>query len=144
MEEYIVAVKKFFQKHRPSDEDNLKILENIIADPQVYEILKLLRISIVTKNVLEKLRKKGVDDIDDGLKKLWDNQMIHVFQDAKGNEYYALLTDFHNSLIYPKYMINMIIHQYAVKSKSNAVLIEYLNVLDDTYRPAKIVTEEED
>ncbi|GAG70004.1 unnamed protein product [marine sediment metagenome] len=60
------------------------------------------------------------------------------------NEYYALLTDFHSSLMYPKYIINIIIHQYAVKSKANAVLIEYLNVLDDAYRPTKIVAEEED
>ncbi|MFW9895483.1 MAG: hypothetical protein ACFFD7_06745, partial [Candidatus Thorarchaeota archaeon] len=143
VEEYNVAVRNFFQNYKPSDEDNLKILDKIIADPQVYEILKLLRISIVTKNVLEKLRKKGVDDIDNGLKKLWDNQMIHVFQDTKGNEYYALLTDFHNSLIYPKYILNTIIYQYTVKSKSSAVLIEYLNVLDENYKPAKRVVEEE-
>lgn len=143
VDEYHVAVESFFQKYRPSDKDNLKILDEIVADPQVYEILKLLRISIVTKNVLEKLRKKGVDDIDGGLKKLWDNQMIHVFQDAKGNEYYALLTDFNNSLIYPKYIVNTIVYQYGVKSKSDGVLIEYLNVLDDTYRPTKLLTEEE-
>lgn len=142
-EDYNVAVRKFFQKYRPSDEDNLKVLDEIIADPQVYEILKLLRISIVTKNVLEKLRKKGVDDIDNGLKKLWDNQMIHVFQDPKGTEYYALLTDFHSSLIYPKYMLRTIIYQYEVKSKSEGVLIEYLNVLDDSYHPSKIQVEKE-
>ena len=144
VEEYNVAVRNFYQKYRPTEEDNLKILDEVIADPQVYEILKLLRISIVTKNVLEKLRKKGVDDIDGGLKKLWDNQMIHVFQDSKGNEYYALLTDFYNSLIYPKYMLNMIIYQYGVKSKSNSVLIEYLNVLDDNYRSTKLVSEIEE
>jgi hypothetical protein len=141
-DDYNVAVKKFFQKYRPSDEDNIKILDEIIVDPQVYEILRLLRISIVTKNTLEKLRKKGVDDIDEGLKTLWDNQMIHVFQDNKGNEYYALLTDFHNSLIYPKYMLKTIIHQYDVKSKSNGVLIEYLNVLDNAYRHTKIHVDE--
>jgi hypothetical protein len=137
-EEYNVAVRKFFQKYRPAEEDNLMILDKVIADPQVYEILKLLRISIVTKNILEKLKKKGVEDIDGGLKKLWDNQMIHVFQDSKGTEYYALLTDFHSSLIYPKYMLNTIIYQYGVKSKSNSVLIEYLNVLDDNYRSTKL------
>ncbi|MFW9971662.1 MAG: hypothetical protein ACFFDF_15815 [Candidatus Odinarchaeota archaeon] len=145
-EDYNVVVRKFFQKYRPSEEDNLKILDEVIGDPQVYEILKLLRISIVTKNVLEKLRKKGVDDIDGGLKKLWENQMIHVFQDSKGNEYYALISDFHNSLVYPKYMLNTIIHQYGVKSKSGSVLVEYLNVLDDNYRSLKLKakTEEEE
>ncbi|MFX0000533.1 MAG: hypothetical protein ACFE9Q_08840 [Candidatus Hodarchaeota archaeon] len=144
VEEYNVAVKKFFQTYRPTDEDNLKIINEIIVDPQVYEILKLLRISIVTKNVLEKLRKKGVDDIDGGLRKLWDNKMIHVFQDTKGTEYYALLTDFHNSLIYPKYILNTIIYQYGVKSKSNSVLIEYLKVLDDNYRHVKLKTDIEE
>jgi len=141
LEEYNVAVRKFFQKYRPSEEDNIKILDEVIGDPQVYEILKLLRISIVTKNVLEKLRKKGVDDIDGGLKKLWENQMIHVFQDSKGNEYYALISDFHNSIVYPKYILNTIIYQYGVKSKSNSVLIEYLNVLDDNYRSIKFKAE---
>ena len=144
IEDYHVAVKNFFQKYRPSEKDNLKIIDDVIADPQVYEILKLLRISIVTKNVLEKLRKKGVDDIDGGLKKLWDNQMIHVFQDGKGNEYYALLSDFYNSLVYPKYILNMIVQQYKVKSKSNGVLIEYLNVLDDNYRSTKLKSEVEE
>ena len=144
VEEYDIAIRNFYQKYRPSDEDNIKIMDEVIADPQIYEILKLLRISIVTKNVLEKLRKKGVDDIDGGLKKLWDNQMIHVFQDTKGNEYYALLSDFYTSLIYPKYMLNIIIQQYGVKSKSEAVLIEYLNVLDDNYRSTKLVSEIEE
>ncbi len=144
VEEYDIAIRNFYQKYRPSDEDNIKILDEVIADPQIYEILKLLRISIVTKNVLEKLRKKGVDDIDGGLKKLWDNQMIHVFQDTKGNEYYALLSDFYTSLIYPKYMLNIIIQQYGVKSKSEAVLIEYLNVLDDNYRSTKLVSKIEE
>ncbi|MFX1308651.1 MAG: hypothetical protein ACFFB6_02980 [Promethearchaeota archaeon] len=143
-EEYKVAIRKFFQNYRPTEEDNLKILNEVIADPQVYEILKLLRISIVTKNVMEKLRKKGVEDIDSGLKKLWDNQMVHVFQDSKGTEYYALLTDFHNSLIYPKYMLNTIIYQYGVKSKSNSVLIEYLNVLDDNYQSTKLKSKVEE
>ncbi|MDX1797145.1 MAG: hypothetical protein R3255_00710 [Candidatus Lokiarchaeia archaeon] len=138
VEEYNVAVKKFFQKYRSSEEDNLKILELVMGDPQVYEILRLLRISIVTKNVLEKLRKKGVDDIDGGLKKLWESRLIHVFQDSKGNEYYALISDFHLSLVYPKYILNMIIQQYSVKSKSSSVLIEYLNVLDNNYRSIKM------
>ena len=41
-------------------------------------------------------------------------------------------------------MLKTIIHQYEVKSKSNGVLLEYLNVLDNSYRPAKAQLEEED
>jgi hypothetical protein len=107
----------------------------ILTDPQLYEIMKLLRIAVVTRNSLEKLRKKGVDDIDGGIKKLLEYNIMHVFQDGQGTKYYALLSDFHISLVYPRYILNMILHQYDVKSKSNGVLIEYLNVLEDTYRP---------
>jgi hypothetical protein len=140
--DYKVAIKQFFQTYHPSEEDNLKLLD-IITDPQVYEILKLLRISIVTRNVLEKLKKKGVEDIDDGLKKLWDNKIVHVFQEERGTEYYALISDFQVSLVYPKYILNTIIHQYDVKSKSEDVLVEYLNVLEDNYRSHKKVVESE-
>ena len=38
-------------------------------------------------------------------------------------------------------MLNTIIYQYRVKSKSNSVLIEYLNVLDDNYRSIKFKAE---
>jgi len=137
IDEYNITVKKFFQNYRPSEEDNLKILD-LLTDPQAYPILELLRIAIVTKNSLVKLKKKGVDDLEGGLKKLWNNNIIHVFQDSSGTEYYSLISDFHISLVYPKYIVNLIIKHYDVKSKSEKVLIEYLNVLEDTYHPTKL------
>jgi len=133
---YSFEVRKYFKSYRPSEEDNLKFIK-ALTDPQLYEILKLLRIAVVTRNSLEKLRKKGVDDIDGGIKKLLEYNIMHVFQDGQGTKYFALLSDFHISLVYPRYILNMILHQYDVKSKSNGVLIEYLNVLEDTYRPYK-------
>jgi len=136
VETYNSEVRTFFQNYRPSEEDNLKLIQ-ILTDPQLYEILKLLRISVVTRNSIEKLRKKGVDDIDGGIKKLLEYKIMHMFQNGQGTEYYALLSDFHISLVYPRYILNIILHQYDVKSKSNGVLMEYLNVLEDTYRPYK-------
>ena len=114
-------------------------LIGILIDPQLYEVLRLLRTSIVTRSELEKLKKKGVDDIDSVLKMLWENQMIQVFQDPRGNEYYALLSDFYLSLIFPKYLLNTIKTEYENKSKADKVLIEYLNVLEDSYLSLKSV-----
>jgi len=131
-EDYITETKKFFQNYRPSEEDNLKLLE-VIINPQSYEVLRLLRTAIVTKNDLEKLKKKGVEDIDDILKLLWDNHLIQVFRDDRNNEYYALLSDFHINLVFPKYLLNTIKSEYVKKSKADQVLIEYLNVLESTY-----------
>ncbi|TFF94119.1 MAG: hypothetical protein EU544_04910 [Promethearchaeota archaeon] len=135
-EDYRAEARKFFQNYRPSESDNLNIIEAMI-NPQVYETLRLLRTAIVTRNDLEKLKKKGVDDVDGVLKTLWDNKMIQVFQDERNNEYYALLTDFYIGLMFPKYIVNTIKKEYDQKSKADQVLVEYLNVLEDTYMSLK-------
>jgi len=140
--DYQSLVRNLFQNYHPSEEDSLKIID-LVTDPQIYEILKLLRIAIVTRNALEKLRKKGVEDIDEGIKKLWENKIVYIFKDDRGIEYFALLSDFYISLIYPKYILNTVIHQYDVKSKSENVLVEYLKVLEDTYRHNKLEIEPE-
>ena len=142
-ENYKTECKKFFQNYRPTEVDNLKIVDNLI-NPQVYETLRLLRTAIVTRNDLEKLKKKGVDDVDAVLKALWDAQMIQVFQDEKGNEYYGLLSDFYLKLVFPKYMLNTIKTEYDQKSKADQVLVEYLNVLEDAYTSLKAPKESEE
>lgn len=134
--DYIVSVKKFFQNYRPSEED-AQTLINLIVNPQVYETIKLLRTTIASKNILEKLRKKGVDDIDEVLKDLWENKLINVIRDKRGIEYYAMLSDFCISLMYPKFLLNTVKYEYEVKSKPDKVLVEYLNVLEDAYYEIK-------
>ncbi|MBY9011114.1 MAG: hypothetical protein KGD70_01940, partial [Candidatus Lokiarchaeota archaeon] len=141
--DYRTETKKYFQNYRPSEQDNLRLIDNII-NPQVYETLRLLRTAIVTKNDLEKLKKKGVDDIDEVLKMLWETQMIQVFQDDRNNEYYALLSDFYVDKIFPKYLLNIIKSEYEKKSKADQVLIEYLNILENTYLNLKSTVKSED
>jgi hypothetical protein len=137
VQDYRTETKKYFQNYRPSENDNLTIID-VLINPQVYETLRLLRTAIVTRDDLEKLKKKGVDDVDEVLKMLWESQMIQVFQDDRGNEYYALLSDFYVELIFPKYLINIIKEEYEKKSKADQVLIEYLNVLENTYVNLKV------
>ncbi|MFX1448961.1 MAG: hypothetical protein ACFFCG_12665, partial [Promethearchaeota archaeon] len=132
-------VRRYFENYRPTEEDNLKLIK-ILTDPHLYEILKLLRKSIVTRNSIEKLRKKGIENLEDGIKKLLDDNIIQIIQNGEGPEFFALLSDVHISLVYPRYILNIILHQYDVKSKSDGVLIEYLNVLEDMYRPYKSKT----
>ncbi len=142
VEDYKAEVKKFFQTYRPSEDDNLSIIKSLI-NPQVYETIRLLRMSIVTRNELEKLKKKGVDDIDDVLKELWDNEMIQVLRDDRDNEYFALLSNFFIGLTFPKYILSVLKEEYEQKSKSNPVLLEYFNVLEDTYLDMKAREKEE-
>ena len=138
-DDYEIAVKNYFDNYRPSEEDNLKIIE-LLVNPPIYETIRLLRTTVPTKNTLEKLRKKGVDDVDEVLKVLYENKLIQVFQDKRNIEYYAMLSDFNLSLMYPKYALNTIIQEYELKSKMDKVLVEYLNVLEDTYYDLKMQT----
>ncbi len=137
--EYIESCKTFFRNYTPSEEDNLRILKTFI-DPNVYLCLKLLRTGIVTKNEFVKLRSKGVDNIDEVLKILWENKIIQVFQGDTEKEYYALLSDFHLSLFFPKHLLKTVKTAYTNKSKSDKVLLEYLNVLEDNYLTIKSKT----
>ncbi len=132
IEKYHIEVKKYFQGYRPSETDNLRIID-ILINPQAYETLCLLRKAVISRSDLEKLKKKGLDDVDGVLKMLYDNKLIHVFQDNRKIEYYALISDFYLDLLFPKYVLNIIKREHDQKSKSDQVLLEYLTVLENTY-----------
>jgi hypothetical protein len=133
---YQDEVQKFFNEYQPTEEDNIELL-SILIDPEVYETIRLLRTAIVTMKDFEKLKNKGVSDIYGVLKKLWDTNMIKVFKDENEIEYYTLLTDFTIDLLFPKYLINIIKTTYDQKSKSDKVLLQYLNLLEETYSNLK-------
>jgi hypothetical protein len=130
--QYQAEVQNVFSTYHPTEEDTLSLL-NILIDPEVYETLRLLRMAIVTIQDFEKLKNRGVSDIYSVLRKLWDAQMIKIFKDENGIEYYTLTTDVHINLIYPKYQLNLIKILYDQKSKSDKVLVQYLNILEETY-----------
>lgn len=132
IKDYRNSITNFFENYRPSEEDNMNIIETIV-NKDAYEVLRLLKTGIVSKNDLEKLRKKGVDDIDSALKLLWDNKLIQIYKDNEGIEHYALIADFNVSLVFPKYLLSIVKKEYEDKSKPNQVLIQYLNVLEETY-----------
>jgi len=129
---YREDVQKFFNGYYPNEDDNLKLLD-VLIDPEIYQTLQLLRKAIATMEDFDKLKNKGVSDIYSVLKKLYDTQMIKVFKDENGVEYYTLITDFYISAIFPKYILNVIEVINQQKSKSDKVLIQYLNILEETY-----------
>jgi hypothetical protein len=130
---YLLEVKNFFQAYQPDEKDNIDLIDNVILDPACYESLKLLREAMVTRNDLEKLRKKGVDDVDRVLKKLWEAKMIAVFQDEKGVEYYCLTSDFFVGRYFPQYALDIIRAQYRTSSQNPNALIKGLDLLKEEY-----------
>ncbi|MCF2138625.1 MAG: hypothetical protein K9W44_01050 [Candidatus Lokiarchaeota archaeon] len=140
--DYLKEVRSFFEAYKPNDKDNLKIIDEIMLDPQCYEVLKLLREAMVTRNDLEKLRKKGVEDLDLVLRKFWENKMIAVFQDDKGNEYYSLISDFFIQKYFPLHLLDTIRKQYRTKAQNANVLIKALDLMKEEFylmQKAKVI-----
>jgi DNA-binding transcriptional ArsR family regulator len=132
-QDYITEVRTFFTSYVPSEGDSLSIIEKIILHPQAYEVLKLLREAIVTKNDIEKLRKKGVEDVDEVLRLFWETKMIYVLQDDKGTEYFCLLSDFYIDKIFPRYAIDGVRDQFRTKSQNTNVLLKSLDLLKEEF-----------
>ncbi len=130
---YIKEVRTFFEHYIPSESDNLAIIDQVLLDPACYEVLKLMREAMVTRNDLEKLRKKGVDDVDRVLKALWETKMIAVFQDDKNNEYFCLTSDLYIARFYPRYNIDNIRQQYRTRSQNPNALLKALDMMKEEY-----------
>jgi len=131
--QYLAEIKTFFKGYKPTLEDNIKLAE-LLIDPQFFEGLELLRTAIVSRDDLEKLKKKGVDDVDALLKKFWDNKLlITLLRDESKKVLFALIADITLERCFPTYLFNLVRKHYAEKSKSNPVLLEHLTILKDVF-----------
>lgn len=130
---YVREVRTFFREYKISDEDNLIVLNNVILDPDSYIVFKLLRQAIVTRDDLEKLKKKGVTSIDETLRKLYEAKILVVLQDNRGVEYYAMMSDFYIGRFFPSYSVDQIMKIYKSKSQDYRVLLKALDILREEY-----------
>jgi hypothetical protein len=130
---YLTEVRNFFENYTPSEADALEIIDKVFLDPGCYETLTLMREAMVTRNDLEKLRKKGVDDVDRVLKAMWETKMVTVLQDDKQNEYYCLTSDFYIAQFFPRYILDTIRQQYRTKAQNPNALLKALDIMRDEY-----------
>ncbi|GAB4310822.1 MAG: hypothetical protein Kow0069_11170 [Promethearchaeota archaeon] len=131
---YKWELKSFFGEYRPSNEDELKLLD-VLANPAAYTVLKLLRTSIITRNELEKLRKKGVDDVEGVLSLLEGADVVVRLTLAGGGdrEYIALKSNPVVKRFFPRYVIDVVRANQREGRKSPAELLEYLQQLELAY-----------
>lgn len=129
--EYLADVKAFFENYSPTPEDQEMILK-ILTDMDAFRLIERLRNEPIRQEDLEPLRKE-IDNLDATLKWLWDAKILNVLRGKTGNELYFLRTDIAVKVVFPEYLVNLILESYNNGTKSNTVLIEHLNVLKDTY-----------
>lgn len=129
--EYISDVKTYFENYSPTPEDQ-EIVLKILTDIDSFHLINRLRENPIKKEDLDQL-KDEIENIDGTLKWLWDSKVINVLRGKTGQEVYFLRSDIAVKLVFPEYLINLILESYNNGTKSNSVLIEHLNVLKDTF-----------
>ncbi|MBD3186084.1 hypothetical protein GF325_04570 [Candidatus Bathyarchaeota archaeon] len=132
LDEYKQIVTEYFKTYLPIQEDNKEICE-IITEPACYEVLKLLRTSVVTTETLEKLKKKGVDDVQKTLNTMMKADLVCELKSSSGQVYYALKSNIRVQKVYPEHMINITRQAHKDHIKSPIVLIEHLKLLKESY-----------
>ncbi|MHA1846607.1 MAG: hypothetical protein ACTSXU_03095 [Promethearchaeota archaeon] len=125
-------VVAFFKEYIPVPDDSLECAE-VITEPACYEILKLLRTSVVTIESLEKLKKRGVEDIKATLDRMIKSDIVIELEVESGTKYYALKSDIRVQKIFPEYIINTVRQSHKDRIKSPIVLIEHLKLLKRSY-----------
>jgi hypothetical protein len=129
--EYLSDVKTYFENYSPTPEDQ-EIILKILTDMDSFHLISRLRDNPIKKEELDQL-KSEIENIDGTLKWLWDAKVINVLRGKTGQEVYFLRSDIAVKLVFPEYLINLILDSYNNGTKSNSVLIEHLNVLKDTF-----------
>ncbi|MHA1271138.1 MAG: hypothetical protein ACTSPY_15195 [Candidatus Helarchaeota archaeon] len=128
---YLDEIRPFFKNYVPTIEDN-EIICRAIIDPDVFKILKVLRMTPMTTRGIEKMKRK-VNDLNEAIKKLWNAGLIKILKDKQGNEYYFLKSDIRIERFFPEYLVDIIRKSYNNQTIANHVLIEHLNILKEEY-----------
>jgi hypothetical protein len=130
---YKKNVIEYFQSYSPDDEDHVRIIDQVLLDPEVFEVFKLLRNTILTDDDLGKLARLKNIPTNRVLNILHDNQIITVLRDDQGKLYYGLLSDFQIRRFFPRYLLNIIREDYRRKRQNSATLITALDLMESEY-----------
>lgn len=130
-DEYINDVRTYFENYSPTPEDQ-EIILKVLTDMEAFTLIAKLADKPLKKEEIDALRNE-IENIDALLKWLWDSKIINVLRGKTGQEVYFLRSNIAVKLVFPEYIINLILDSYNNGTKSNSVLIEHLNVLKETF-----------
>jgi len=139
---YLAAVNDFFEDYSPTSEDAKKIIE-IIIDLDCYNVLKYLRISPITKKGIMKV-SDNIKNLNMVLEKIQSIGALKTIKTNEGKEIYFLITDLRIQKFFPDYILNIILKKYNQNTIPLPILINYLDILKETYQAEKTRSKEEE
>jgi len=129
---YIEECEKFFKKYRLTPTDS-RTIAGFIADPDKYEIIKVLRKEYLTKVELPAKLPREIPTLETHLKELIDADVVWAYQDKKKQTWLFLKSDIYFPSFFPDYMIDVIRRRWKEATIPKEIAIKHLELLRAAY-----------
>ncbi len=129
---YMEECEKFFKKYRLTPADS-RTIAGFIADPDKYEIIKVLRKEYLTKVELPAKLAREITTLDAQLKELVEADVIWAYQDKKKQVWLFLKSDIFFPSFFPDYMIDVIRRRWKEATIPKEIAIKHLELLRAAY-----------
>jgi len=130
---YKEEVDAFFSDYKLGDIDSKQIAE-IMADPNNYNLITILRNNYIEINQLPDIYEKPLNDIIPSINTLKRHNIIQEISDKKGNKWLFLKSDIVFPTFFPEYIVDSIRRRWMEKGISQDLALTHLEFLKSVYR----------
>jgi hypothetical protein len=130
---YLKDVKEFFMAYNPSEE-NIEELAELLLNPEIYEILQLIREKPQRVSEIEVCTGKDKLGCDTQFKKLKKANIIEIYKDKDLKDKWVMLkSDIKIRSFFPEYMLETIREKIAAGQITTEAAIKHLDLLQQNY-----------
>lgn len=129
---YLQEVEKFFSTYNPSAED-ISELSTLVADPDTYNIIRVLRSKPVLKSELYSSFNIPETQIKKIVNRLQEKNLIRIISDDNGQEWVCLISHILFIQFFPEYLIDIIRQKWNEGLIDQKQAIRHLELLMEGY-----------
>jgi len=130
---YKENIDTFFKDFKFGDADS-KIIAEIAADPNHYNLITILRNNYIEINQLADIYQKDLDQIAPYINDLKRYNIIDEIKDKKGSSWIFLKTDVVFPTFFPEYIVDAIRRRWMEKDIVQNIAVKHLELLKSVYR----------
>ncbi|NVM54135.1 MAG: hypothetical protein HWN66_10580 [Candidatus Helarchaeota archaeon] len=130
---YKEETDNFFKNYRLGDADSKQIAD-IVADPNNYNLVTILRNNYIEINQLPDIYEKSLDQIMPQINDMIRHNVIQEIKDKKGNRWIFLKSDIVFPTFFPEYIVDSIRRRWMEKGITQNLALKHLELLKSVYR----------
>ena len=131
-DKYIDETTRFFKEYRITGQDTL-IIANAISDPDMYDVIRILREEYVTRAELPMKIGREIPNLDKILRKMAEDHLITAIKDKKERVWVMLLSDIVFPTFFPEYMVDVIRRRWKEGTIQKEIALKHLELLRAEY-----------